>query len=194
MMLKKRLIAITGDIGSGKSVVARILTASGFNVYDCDTRASLLMNSSDAIISQLRECFGPHVIDSDGKVNRRVLGDIVFADAAALSRLNFIVHSHVRQDLREWARSLSTDIAFVETAILYQSELDLMVDEVWDVFAPRDIRLSRVQKRNGFTEKEALERIEAQESFVPPRKHASIHRIVNDGVLPLIPQIEALLS
>lgn len=193
-MLKKRLIAITGDIGSGKSVVARILTASGFNVYDCDSRAKLLMNNSNTIISQLRECFGPEVINADEKVDRRALGEIVFSDADALSRLNSIVHHHVREDISRWSRSLSAEIAFVETAILYQSELDLMVDEVWDVFAPRDIRLTRIQQRNNFTEKEAIERIKTQESYIAPRTHASIHRIVNDGVLPLLPQIEVLLS
>ena len=82
----------------------------------------------------------------------------------------------------------------METAILYQSGLDNMVDEVWEVDAPLDLRVERVMVRNGFDRSQVLSRIASQDRFIPDSPHRCVRGIVNDGVEPLLPQIEAALN
>ena len=83
---------------------------------------------------------------------------------------------------------------FVETAILYQSHLDKMVDEVWEVHAPEELRVNRVMLRNGLDREKVMARIDAQKSYNPARRHAVVHEIVNDGSVPVLPQVEKLLA
>lgn len=133
-----KLIAICGGIGSGKSVVCRIVAAMGHEVYDCDSRAKEIMDCSAEIKNAIACRVHREAIAPDGSIDRRRLGEIVFSDAEALARLNSIVHAAVREDLALWAARRPGKLLFVETAILYQSGLDAMVDEVWDVEAPQN--------------------------------------------------------
>lgn len=188
------LIAITGGIGSGKSVVAKIVSALGFGVYDCDQRARLLMEASE-IKDKLAEAFGSGIFDSERRLLRKILADIVFSDPESLQRLNAITHAAVRADLAEWAAAHSSSgPIFVETAILYQSGIDRMVTSVWEVTAPIELRIERVRARNGLTRADVMARIEAQDSFVPPLLHPKIFEIVNDGATPILPKVELLLE
>ncbi|MDE6269215.1 MAG: dephospho-CoA kinase [Muribaculaceae bacterium] len=187
------ITAITGGIGSGKSVVSRVVVTMGFPVYDCDTRAKMLMDNDRTILDELRERISPDVVDEDGRINRKLLSTIVFSDADKLSVLNEIVHGSVREDLRRWCKEhRDSERLFVETAILYQSGLDRMVDEVWEVNAPRQLRVERVMLRNGCEASEVERRMDSQ-YFVPERVHPDVNVIVNDGVKAVLPQINALL-
>lgn len=188
------LIAITGGIGCGKTVVSRIVGALGYDVYDCDSRAARIMDSDTAIKRLIAERVHPESLTADGRIDRKRLSEIVFGDYEALQRLNSIVHEAVRTDLSRWRAARAASTFFVETAILYQSGLDRMVDAVWEVDAPLDLRISRVMARNGVTREEVLARIASQDAFVPQVVHPSVSRIVNDGVEPLLPQVEALLK
>lgn len=192
--MKSTLIAICGGIGSGKSIVSRMLRALGFPVYDCDTRAKQLMASSDEIKCRLSRRFGSDVLSSDGSIDRKHLAKIVFGDADALSDLNRIVHGAVRADLEETTRNCASEVQFVETAILYQSGIDLMVDEVWEVMAPPALRIERVTKRSGLSEEEVEARIRAQDAFEVEKPHPNVKILVNDGYEALLPQLEKLLS
>lgn len=186
------LIAITGGIGSGKSVVSKILTSMGYCVYDCDKRAKSLMDASDDIKARIsNEVLSDCVVD--GMIDRQRLAEKVFKDEQALTRLNEIVHSAVRNDLIDWSSNNTSKIQFVETAILYQSGLEKIVDKVWDVDAPLDLRIERVMSRNSMTREAVLSRITSQNNFIPRELHSDIVHIVNDGDIPLLPQIEALL-
>lgn len=188
------LTAITGGIGSGKSVVARIVAAMGYEVYDCDLRARAIMESAE-ITSALLDEFGTGIFDCDGRLMRQALAAIVFADRERLSALNAITHRAVRDDLESWAYARTGTRIFVETAILYQSGIDRMVSQVWEVTAPRETRINRVAVRNGM-ERSAIEaRINSQDSFIPVTLHTQTVHIINDGLTPLLPQVEkALLS
>lgn len=186
------LIAITGGIGSGKSVVSKMLTSMGYPVYDCDSRAKTLMDNSEEIKLRLcNEVLSDCVID--GKIDRKRLAEKVFKDKEALNRLNQIVHSSVRIDLMTWSGLNQSEIQFVETAILYQSGIDEMVDQVWDVDAPFDLRIERVMKRNSMSREDVIDRITSQEEFVPENLHRVIVRLINDGTQPMLPQVEAHL-
>lgn len=187
------LVAISGGIGSGKSVVSRILKAIGYSVYDCDSKARDLIDNSDEIKTKISTIIGQNCTTSDGKLNRKVVGDIVFRDAEKLEALNKLTHSAVREDIAKWSRSQSEKILFVETAILYQSEIDKMVDAVIEVDAPITIRVERVQKRNGLKAEEVMTRIKAQNVDVD-NPHARTFRIINDGNMAILPQLQSILK
>ena len=188
------LTAISGGIGCGKTIVSRMVEAMGFPVYDCDSQAARIMDEDEEIKRAIAERIHPEALRPDGSIDRRRLSEIVFADYEALQRLNEIVHAAVRNDVRRWSAQQTSPVSFVETAILYQSGLDRMVDAVWEVDAPLDLRVERVMKRNGIGRSEVLARIASQDRFVAEERHACVAIIVNDGFEPLLPQIERLLG
>ena len=192
-MATKKLIAITGGIGSGKSVVARVLRNMGFNVYDCDLEAKRLMNSSPIIKQQLTDHFGENIYTHDGFLNKPLLSSIIFNNHEALSIVNSIVHPVVKDDLINWHQSIPLCRSFVETAILVESGMQTMVDEVWNVTAPIETRIARVISRNSTTRDKVLERINSQSTSLSEIT-LPVKNIINDGTTAIMPQIIALLS
>ncbi|MCM1292121.1 MAG: dephospho-CoA kinase [Bacteroides sp.] len=186
------IIAVCGGIGAGKSVVCEMLRVMGFEVYDCDSRARDLMDCSDEIKRRISEEISAEAILADGSIDRAVLGEVVFADKQLLNRLNSLVHGAVRDDIRSWA--VGKHVCFVETAILYESGLDAMVDYVWEVIAPVDVRVRRVMSRNGLSEQQVMARIRSQELNEVARRMDTVVEIVNDGLRPVLPQVERLLA
>ena len=188
------IVAITGGIGAGKSTVSRMLSVMGYPVYDCDSRAKVLVDGSPDIITEIGEKVCREALCEGGRLDRKVLARKVFGDADALARLNGIVHRHVRDDFASWAARQGSDVVFVETAILYQSRMHHMVDCVWDVVAPDEVRISRVILRNGTTRSEVESRISAQNSFQPDEPHQNVRIIINDGVHAVLPQLLKVLA
>lgn len=193
MSRQHHLTAITGGIGSGKSIVSRVLTAMGYPVYDCDSRARSLMDMSAEIKHAIALNIGAGVILPDDSIDRRLLAEIVFRNKQMLLTLNSIVHQAVRDDLARWVSDRPSALVFVETAILYESGLDRVIDSEWNVTAPTDIRVDRVIARNGLSREHVLARIEAQSGTTPPKSSHNIITLVNDDITPLLPQIESAL-
>lgn len=189
----QRLIAITGGIGTGKSVVCRILSVMGHDVYDCDSRAKQLMDNDLSIIKAIEADVCPEAVKNN-KIDRCLLAERVFSDKLLLSNLNSIVHSAVIADFMQWSKDRR--IAFVETAILYTSGMDNVVTEVWNVTAPVELRICRIKLRNpGLSEAQILKRIESQQCEMhPTAPHASVFPINNDDCQAILPQIERLLQ
>ena len=100
-------IGITGGIGSGKSVISRILRTCGHTVYDCDSNAKAIMDRDPEIRRKLAEMIDSSTINRDGSINRPRLAQIVFEDKAKLAMLNAIVHSIVIRDVQACARRTS---------------------------------------------------------------------------------------
>ena len=184
------LIAITGGIGSGKSVVSKVLATMGYPVYDTDSEARRLMNADVHVRNALIQAFGPEVFAPDGKLNRAGLASKVFNNPEALQLLNGIVHPAVRDDVKRWCQSQASSIAFVETAILHQSKMDAMVDAVWTVTAPMQVRIERVMRRSGLTASQVTDRIKSQQA---EEGRADVV-IVNDGKQAILPQIVQALQ
>jgi dephospho-CoA kinase len=190
-----KLIAITGGIGSGKSVVARMVQLMGCPVYDCDSRAKFLMAGDEDVKRQLVEAFGAEVYHADGSLNRQRLSAVAFADADALSRLNGIVHPATVRDMQRWASEQAAagkNISFVETAILRTAGLQRFVDGVWHVTAPPDIRIRRVMARSGLTADQVRDRMAAQIAEEEVADGECV--IINDGIQALLPQVIRLLN
>lgn len=188
------LTAITGGIGAGKSVVSAMLTAMGYDVFDCDIEAKKIMDSDTSIKSRLKTEIHAETVRHDGSIDRQRISSVVFSDKAKLQILNDIVHGAVRRRINTWATEhRANSHLFVETAILYQSGLDKMVDDVIEVIAPDEIRIMRVVRRNNCDEAQVAARISAQQ-FVPQTRHKHINEIINDDKLPVLPQLLAYLA
>lgn len=191
-MKSKRLVAITGGIGSGKSVVSAILRIMGYPVYDCDSRAKNLMNTNNDIKNDLISSFGVDCISEDGKINAQYISSIVFKDKTALLKINSIVHPRVKDDiLLEYLNNQG--VMFVETAILLQSNLLDIIDEVWLVDAPEKVRVKRVMLRNSMSADEVRRRIKSQ-SGQDYSTLKNLCPIINDGVSAILPQIISLTA
>ena len=187
-----RRIGITGGIGSGKSVVSRLLRIMGYSVYDTDSEAKRLMESSLEVVQKLSECFGRDIYHN-GRLNRGLLSSRVFGESDKIVLLNSIVHPVVRFDFYRWSESLNDEICCVESAILYESRFDELVDEVWTVTAPEELRIGRVRQRSGLTEEEIKKRMAAQLSEEEKQRRAA-HIIWNDGNVSVIHRVLSLLK
>ena len=194
------IVGITGGIGSGKSVVSRILRLKGHKVYDCDFEARSLMDESEDIKRRIARDISEDTLctDSDGvtRIDRRALADIVFADENARLRLNGIVHESVREDVRRRASECG-GVFFVESAILAESHLAEICDRIWLIKASesesdRETRIGRVMLRDGCTRERAEARIVSQlreEEMIKEYSYKT-EVIDNSGAAELLPQIE----
>ena len=197
-MSDRRLICIAGGIGSGKSVVSRVLRLQGFEVYDCDREASRLMESDSSIREAIVRDVDHEAYDAEGRIRRKRLAANVFADKRLLLRLNAIVHAAVRMDVaRRGRRKCSAGPLFIESAITAESGLAEMADEIWLVVTDsEEERIERVCRRSGLTRQETKARIEAQrhEYDLLRGYRVKIREIFNDAHHQLISQIRELVE
>lgn len=156
-------VGVTGGIGSGKSTVCRLLAERGVPLYDSDREAKRLMSEDAELRRALVAAFGEETF-RDGALNRRYLAEIVFGDPRQLAALEALVHPCVRRDFARWAASHEATEPYVvlECAILYESGMDAMVDRVVAVVAPEELRLMRVNARDGASAGEIRRRMAVQ--------------------------------
>lgn len=190
--MKEKVIAVTGGIGAGKSVICSILTILGYRVYDCDSNARRIMDNDALIKRRLLEEITPAAVDCSGRIDRSSIAEEVFNNPKKLECLNAIVHGAVREDIIRWIHD-SDDVSFIETAILYQSGIDRIVDEVWEVTAPEETRISRVCRRNNLSPEQVKSRIHSQ-NITGITPHKCTRLIVNDNNHSLLLQIDQLLN
>ena len=157
-------VALTGGIGSGKSVVCRVFSLLGVAIYDSDSRAKLLMAENKEVCERICASFGDDIY-TDGVLNRAVLASRVFGDKAALEKLNSIVHPAVMHDFDRWAteRAAHGDrYVIMESAILFENNLERGFDYTVAVDSPIEMRLARSMKRDGATREQILARMANQ--------------------------------
>lgn len=184
-------VGITGGIGSGKSIIGKILTVIGFPVFNSDTEAKLLMVNNERVIHQVKEVFGDNAY-TNNQLNRAYLADKIFSDEALKEQLNQIVHPAVRQEFEEWAKRQNTTIVFNEAAILFEIGRYKDFDYNILVTAPEELRIQRVIKRDNTTAEEVKKRMENQWKDEKKKELASFI-ITNDNVTLVTPQIEKIL-
>lgn len=191
-----RLIGLAGGIGSGKSVISRILRQKGYQVYDCDTRARYLMENSQIIKSRIRDEISADVTDGSLPIDRRRLAEIVFHDKKMLKCLNAIVHGVVRDDVRRTVESTLEKILFVEAAVMAQSGLADICDEIWIVEAPVQQRIERVMTRDSINRDAVDARIKSQEEEAELLSSygAKLKVVRNDSIHSLLLQLDELLK
>ena len=185
-------IGITGGIGSGKSIVSRLLTLTGIPVYQTDTEAKRLMLSDTGIREGLTALAGNEVYNEKG-LNKAFLASYIFGHPEHLKQVNAIVHPRVRDDFRLWAGKVRQEIVAMESAILLEAGFTNEVDKIVMVYAPSEVRIARAIRRDSATRKEVERRIQSQMDDEKKRGAADFV-IVNDGETPLIPQVLSLIS
>lgn len=172
-------IGITGGIGSGKSFVVRWLAERyHLPVYDCDSEARRLMLHAD-VRRPLTALIGADAYLPDGSLNKALLADFVFKDAAHNAAVNAIVHPAVKQHLRRWTHS-HQGLLLVESAILVEAGFRDAVDQLIVVEAPLNLRLERVIARDGATEQQVLARM-ARQMTDDERRSVADYVVMNDG-------------
>lgn len=187
-------IGVTGGIGSGKSVVCRLLQLLGVPVYISDMETKQLMVADDVIRCELTALLGPDVYQADGSLNKLLLASYLFASAENAGRINAIVHPRVRDDFRNWASShASASLVAIESAILLEAGFASEVDCVVMVYAPKEVRVCRAMSRDAASRKQVECRIRSQMADDEKCKQAH-YVILNDGKTPLIPQVLSLIS
>lgn len=142
-------VGITGNMGSGKSIVSSIFRILNVPVYDADTRAKWVMSHDKILLEQIVSEFGEDSYLTDGQLNRQFLAAKVFNDQDRLEKLNSIVHPRVGIDFENWIRNNSESAYIIkEAALLFESGSAKQLDKIIVVTAPEPVRLKRVQKRD----------------------------------------------
>ena len=179
------VIGLTGGIGSGKSVISRILRCNGKFVYDCDYEANWLMTHDITLKNELISILGSQAYNDDSSLNRKFISGKLFSDPEIRKSINISVHSAVKEDILKKINS-SINEFFIESAILATSGLDSLCDKIWLITAPEEIRIERIRARDSLTFSEIRSRIESQKEELALLPKSKIKEIKNDGKSPLL--------
>lgn len=170
-------IGLTGGIGSGKSTVAQWFIKQEVPVLDADKTVHRLLQSDQRTITRLIEEFGSDIQADNGQIDRSRLGVRVFNDDDARKRLERIVHPRVKECMNEEKDALRKSGAMVcvwDVPLLFEAGLETSVDEVWVVWVPKDVQISRVLTRDKLSLDEIEARIAAQGSLDEKRQRADV--------------------
>ncbi len=156
-------VGLTGGIGSGKTLVCEVFKTLGIPVYSSDTEARNILNDDPLVKTQLISAFGSDVYSQDGILNRHRVSEIVFNNTEQLNKLNSIVHPAVRNHFLLWlAKNKTAPYIIKEAAILIESGAHRDVDVIVTVFAPLELRISRVMERDKISREAVMGRITRQ--------------------------------
>jgi dephospho-CoA kinase len=159
-------VGITGGIGSGKTHICKLLELMNFSVFYSDAEAKKIQNTNAYVRSKLTELYGEEAYTEEG-LNRKFIAEIIFNNPDAKKQLEEIIHPKVAEAFATWCEEKAgTDekIVFIESAILYESGFDKMVDKVIMVYADEDVRIERSMQRDGADRTTIEERIKNQGS------------------------------
>ena len=188
-------VGLTGGIGSGKSAAAKILATLGAGLIDADLVGHASYRAGTEGFDKVIEAFGDDLIGSDGEIDRKKLGPIVFSEPGNLTRLNEILHpiiySMIKTELKNMENS-GEKVAVVEAAILIEANWQDLFDELWVVDTDKEEVIRRLIDRNNVTRDQALERIESQIGREERNGYADAIIKNNAGLLELEKNISCL--
>lgn len=185
-------LGITGGIGSGKSTIASLLEIYSIPVYIADKESKQLTNTSPVIRKQLIQLFGDEIYTATG-LNKQLLASHIFDNPNALKQVNAIIHPEVSHHFQEWASKQQSNLCAIESAILFESGFDHLIDISLMVYAPLELRVERTLIRDSASRKEVIDRISNQLSD-EIKKERSDYVIYNDDQQALLPQIDTFIA
>ncbi|MDO4756238.1 MAG: dephospho-CoA kinase [Parabacteroides sp.] len=185
-------IGITGGIGSGKSVVATLFELLGIPVYIADTESKLLCNESPIIRKKLSDLFGEDLYNEHG-LDKKLLASHIFGNPDKLKQVNAIIHPEVNRHFLNWVAKQSTSLCAIESAILFESGFNHLVDTTLMVYAPMEVRVQRAIQRDNQSRESIINRINNQMSDELKKEQAD-YVIYNDGEQALLSQISEFLK
>ncbi len=173
------MIGLTGNLGTGKSAVRRMLEELGALGIDADVLAHQAMARGTAGHARVIEEFGESIVAGSGEIDRRRLGQIAFSDPAALRRLEAILHPLVRVEVDRLIRGAPQRVAVIEAIKLLESPLAQECDAVWVADAPPEVQLQRLMDGRRMSEDEARNRLRHQSPQNAKRKSADV--VIDNG-------------
>ncbi|HZX94258.1 MAG TPA: dephospho-CoA kinase [Myxococcales bacterium] len=171
-----RIWGLTGNIGSGKSTVGRMLAAAGIPVVDADQVAREVVEKGRPALRDIASRF-PGVLLADGSLDRKALAQRVFADAGEREALNRIVHPRIAEEVSSRMGALASAgyrVSVYEAALIVENGLQAGLDGLVVVTAPPEAQIARLRLRDGMTEEEARARIAAQLPAAAKTRHATV--------------------
>ena len=172
-----KVIGLTGGIGSGKSTVAQFLAELGAVIINADRVGHEAFKPNTELWREVVAAFGRQIVNRNGDIDRRKLGEIVFGNSDSLLRLNQIMHPRmydmVKAQLEEYRRQ-GLGVAVLEAPLLIEANWSSLVDEVWVTVASEATVFKRLQERTGLSKEESLARIRSQLPSEERIKHADV--------------------
>lgn len=155
------IVGLTGGIGSGKTTVSKMFKALGVPVYDSDSEARKLMNTSSTLKEAITVLIGNEAYH-EGKLQRNIVAEKVFADPELLEALNAIVHPAVKEHFKEWVKNQNAPYVIQEAAILFENGSYTQYHRMILVRAPKELRIERIMSRDNSTRQQILSRMKQQ--------------------------------
>ena len=181
-------IGIAGGIGSGKSYVCQALRQRGYEVYDCDAAAKRLIRTSPDIRRELTALIGPDTYDAEtGEFNKAAAARFLLASEANAQAIDAIVHPAVFRDFE------ASGLEWLESAIMFESGINRLMDIVIAVVAPKELRIQRVMERDHISREKVLEWMSRQ---YPQREviQRADFVLVNDGKANIEHQLNKIIE
>lgn len=163
--MKIKIVGLTGQTGSGKSEVAKLLVSQGIDVIDCDKISHNVSDTEKSCLCDLALEFSISILNLDGTLNRKKLASIVFGDKAKLKRLNEIIFPYIKAEIASEIKKLDKKgkpLVILDAPTLFESGLNKDCDFIISVVAPLEERISRIVVRDHLTDEEARKRISSQ--------------------------------
>ena len=178
-----KIIGLTGQSGSGKSLAANILKEHGAYIIDADKIAHEVLLPGGLAYEEVISNLGCGILDDDNFINRKKVAQIVFNDPEQLKRHVEATHKHIINKMHEEINAaINYRIICLDAPLLTESGMHLICDEVWAIYADEAIRAKRIMKRDNLSAKEAERRFAAQSSFEKIAQYADI--IINNNSSP----------
>ncbi len=181
-------IGITGNIGSGKSTVAKIFATLGIPIYDADARAKLVMTDNPTLKEALIQLLSEQAYLANGSLDRAFIAAKVFKNQDLLNGLNALVHPAVYKDYEDWVLVQTAPYVVKEAALLYESESYKQLDKIMVVHCSDELRIQRTMQRDQSTREAVVERLQKQMPQAEKMARADF-LINNDESQLLIPQV-----
>lgn len=184
-------VGLTGGIGCGKSLIARVFETIGIPVFYSDREAKRLYEDK-SFLEQIERTFGRGVVKNQ-VLQRAVLADIVFNDKDKLRQLNSMTHPKVFEMFSQWSRKQTSPYVIMESAILFENNLQKNFDLTISISSPKDVVIKRVMQRDNCTEQQVVARMASQ--MLQEQKDALADYVIkHDDKTMLIPQLLTIHS
>ncbi len=164
-----KVIGLTGGTGSGKSVVSRLLEQAGAVIVDADKISREIVEIGKPAYQEIVAYFGSDVLQEDGAIFRKKLGEIVFQDSEKLAFLNQCTHTYIRQEMEkqivEAKQKKQATCIVLDAPLLFEAGLESICDNIWVVYAAKEVRILRIMQRDGISKEMAVARMANQKSW-----------------------------
>lgn len=165
-----KIIGLTGGTGSGKGFVSERLKARKAYVIDADAVAHEIIEKGRPAYKAIVDYFGSEILDEDGNIFRRKLGNIVFSDKDKLAFLNSCTHKYINMEIMRIIEEVKpqTNVysaIIIDAPLLAEAGLVDICDDIWVVYADSEVRVKRIMERDSISEEQARNRIASQRSW-----------------------------